>query len=634
MNLQPFFPTAARRLTLRRLTWLLLAAMLVLCLVGVRPEHADALSSVNYLFQWGSSGSGDGQFSSPYGVAVDASGNVYVVDEGNSRIQKFDSNGTYLTQWGSLGSGDGQFSRPIGVAVDGAGNVYVADADNNRVQKFDSNGTYLTQWGSSGSGDGQFNSPSGVAVDTAGNVYVTDTGNNRVQKFDSNGTYLAQWGGHGSGNGQFDTPSGVAVDAAGNVYVTEAYNYRVQKFDSSGTYLTQWGTYGGGDGQFYSPTGVAVDAAGNIYVADSSRVQEFDSNGTYLAQFGSFGSGDGQFQSPQGIAINAVGYIYVADRDHNRVEAFGSDVFSLDDASPDDGDLITDTKTVADLLTGSYTFTEMDTAGWELTNITCDTGNWSVNGNSLTVDLAAGENVTCTVTNNLVPANQPPVANPGGPYLGAVNTPIQFDGSGSSDPDGDSLTYAWNFGDGNNGIGATPTHAYTAVGIYNVCLTVNDGSLDSEPVCTMAVVYDPSAGFVTGGGWIDSPAGAYTADPSLTGKATFGFVSKYKKGASIPTGNTEFQFKAGDFNFHSDTYEWLVVNQGGTNAQFKGSGTVNGWLAPNGDSYKFMLWAGDGSPDTFRIKIWWEDNGVETVVYDNGTDQAIGGGNIVVHKSK
>jgi hypothetical protein len=111
----------------------------------------------------------------------------------------------------------------------------------------------------------------------------------------------------------------------------------------------------------------------------------------------------------------------------------------------------------------------------------------------------------------------------------------------------------------------------------------------------------------------------------ITGKATFGFVSKYKKGATVPDGNTEFKFVAGDLNFSSTSYEWLVVNQAGANAQFKGTGTING----TGD-YDFMLWAGDGSPDTFRIKIW--DAATEVLVYDNGTNQPIGGGSIVVHK--
>ena len=111
--------------------------------------------------------------------------------------------------------------------------------------------------------------------------------------------------------------------------------------------------------------------------------------------------------------------------------------------------------------------------------------------------------------------------------------------------------------------------------------------------------------------------------------SVFGFVSKYLKGATVPTGNTEFQFKAGNLNFKSTSYEWLVVNQGGANAQFKGTGTINGQ-----GTFKFMLWAGDDTPDTFRIKIWEETNAGDVVVYDNGMNQPIGGGSIVVHKGK
>jgi CSLREA domain-containing protein len=170
--------------------------------------------------------------------------------------------------------------------------------------------------------------------------------------------------------------------------------------------------------------------------------------------------------------------------------------------------------------------------------------------------------------------NSAPTANAGGPYLGAVNTSIAFDGSASSDPEADSLTYAWDFGDGSSGTGVMPSNNYAAAGIYTVCLTVNDGALSSEANCTMAVVYDPSAGFVTGGGWIDSPVNAEYQYMQTGGKATFGFVAKYKKGANVPDGSTEFQFKTGDLNFKSVSYEWLVV--AGNMAQFKGEGTING----------------------------------------------------------
>jgi hypothetical protein len=236
--------------------------------------------------------------------------------------------------------------------------------------------------------------------------------------------------------------------------------------------------------------------------------------------------------------------------------------------------------------------------------------------------------------------NQHPVADPNGPYLCATKVPCAFDGSASHDLDGHSLTYVWDFGDSNTGNGVTPTHTYAAPGIYDVCLTVNDGYVDSEQVCTLAVIYDPDGGFVTGGGWIDSPEGAYSAGPSLTGKATFGFVSKYKKGADVPTGQTQFQFKVADLNFHSDTYQWLVV--AGHQAKFKGTGTINGI-----GNYGFMLSAVDEKltpstdVDLFRIKIWDMDDG-DALVYDNeigiGDDveptTEIGGGSIVIHQAK
>jgi sugar lactone lactonase YvrE len=241
---------------------------------SIAPSQAGSYS---FSAQWGSPGSGSGQFNQPHGVAVDSSGNVYVADYGNSRIQKFDSSGGYLTKWGGQGSGNGQFNYPSSVATDSSGNVYVADSENHRIQKFDSNGGYLTKWGTRGNSSGQFITAMSVAVDSSGNVYVADWGNHRIQKFDSNGRFLTQWGSPGSGNGQFNYPYGVAVDRSGNVYVTQYQNHRVQKFDSSGGYLTQWGSYGSGNGQFNQPIGMAVDSSGNVYISDrdNHRVQKF-----------------------------------------------------------------------------------------------------------------------------------------------------------------------------------------------------------------------------------------------------------------------------------------------------------------------------------------------------------------------
>jgi DNA-binding beta-propeller fold protein YncE len=194
-------------------------------------------SNGNYLTQWGGPGNGNGQFNSPsessgpFGIAVDSSNNVYVADNYNNRIEKFTSNGTYLMQWGSYGSGNGQFDGPEGIAVDSSNNIYVADNGNCRIEKFTSNGNYLTQWGSQGSGNGQLYLPEGIAVDRNNNVYVADQYNARIEKFSSNGNYLAQWGSQGSGNGQFELPQGIAVDSTGNfIYVTDVYDNLIQVF--------------------------------------------------------------------------------------------------------------------------------------------------------------------------------------------------------------------------------------------------------------------------------------------------------------------------------------------------------------------------------------------------------------------
>ena len=178
--------------------------------------------------------------------------------------------------------------------------------------------------------------------------------------------------------------------------------------------------------------------------------------------------------------------------------------------------------------------------------------------------------------------------------------------------------------------------AFSEAGIYYVSLTVADAASESDTSTTVddmpafVVIYDPSGGFVTGGGWIYSSAGSLL-DSLAEGKATFGFVAKYKQGATTPQGNTEFRFQAGDFRFKSSSYEWLVV--AGSKAMFKGEGYIDSM----GSGFKFMLTAVDNTEDKFRIKIW--DPVTDDVIYDNKrgeSDEAepttIGGGSIVIHK--
>ena len=211
----------------------------------------------------------------------------------------------------------------------------------------------------------------------------------------------------------------------------------------------------------------------------------------------------------------------------------------------------------------------------------------------------------------------------------------------------DWQTALWDWGDDITSEGdvdeaggsVTGAHTYANPGVYTVRLTVTDkDDAPGKSVFQYVVVYDPIGGFVTGGGWINSLSGAYAVAPELTGKATFGFISKYKKGADTPTGETEFQFRVANLNFHSTYYQWLVV--AGARTKSKGTGTING-----AGNYGFTLTAidgdiqGSGGTDKFRIKIWDRDS-ADVVVYDNelgmkeGADPTavIGGGSIVIHK--
>src|SRR5690606_7085038 len=173
---------------------------------------------------------------------------------------------------------------PSGVALDGSGNIYVSEQNNNRLQKFNSSGVFqgciagavaglqntCTTF-TGGSEDGQFSAPSSVAVDDDGNIIVPDDGNRRLQKFDASGNFLLKFGSNGSGNSQF---SGgvyhVDTDADGLIYVVDRGNHRIQVFSPDGLFLEKFGSGGSGDGQFFFPFGVAIHDNGQLVVADTT----------------------------------------------------------------------------------------------------------------------------------------------------------------------------------------------------------------------------------------------------------------------------------------------------------------------------------------------------------------------------
>jgi|GEM_PF-5512599 len=259
---------------------------------------------------FGSYGSGNGQFITPYDVAVDSSGNIYVSDMYNNRVQKFDSSGNYVSQFGTSGTGNGLFNAPRGIAIDSSNNIYVAESDNNRIQKFSSSGSYQSQIA-------PIYYPLGITVDSSMNVYVAESGGDRIQKFSSSGVSQLVFGTLGNSNGQFFDAAGVALDSSGNIYVADRGNSRIQKFSSSGTYSSKFGT-----GILNYPTDIAIDSSDNIYVADinNSAIHKFSKSGVYLNQIGTPGTGIGQLYNPTGVAVDSSGNVYVADS--NRIQKF------------------------------------------------------------------------------------------------------------------------------------------------------------------------------------------------------------------------------------------------------------------------------------------------------------------------
>lgn len=292
------------------------------------------------------------KFDTPSGVAIDATGNVYVADTNNHKIRKVTPSGVISTFAGSTqGSANGvgtaaQFNNPLGIAVDVNSNVYVADLYNNRIRKISPNGVVTTIGGSgfqSGYADGiyylsQFNSPEDVAVDSNGNVYVADSGNHKIRKITPLGVVLTLAGstsGYVDGIGKaakFNSPSGIALDSNDNVYVADSNNNKIRKITPSGDVSTLAGSISGyidGIGTaaaFKSPNKITIDKNNNLYVTDNYfKIRKVTPNGEVTTYAGSTsGYADGistaaQFRAPIDIALDANNNLYIADSYNHKV---------------------------------------------------------------------------------------------------------------------------------------------------------------------------------------------------------------------------------------------------------------------------------------------------------------------------
>jgi streptogramin lyase len=287
-------------------------------------DRTFTTASARFITAFGSAGSGAGQFKHPAGVAEDSKGHLWVLDQGNDRVEELNEGGEYLKEFGSKGSGSGQFSSPSALAVDAKGNVWVIDTGNNRVEEFNEKGEYVKAFGSAGSGSGQFKAPEGLAIDSHGDIWVSDTGNGRLQEFNEKDEYARTVGSKGTGAGQIGESKGIAIDSGGNVWVADSSNNRVEEFNEKGEYIREFGTEGSGNGQFENPDAVTIDSRGDAWVADygNDRVEEFNEKAEYMTQFGMKGSGKGEFSfyPPVGLAPDMKGDIWVTDPENDRIE--------------------------------------------------------------------------------------------------------------------------------------------------------------------------------------------------------------------------------------------------------------------------------------------------------------------------
>jgi hypothetical protein len=584
--------------------------------------------------------SGDSQ-DMAHAIAVDASGNVYVTGSAfdtelrDYHTIKYDSSGNEI--W-SHTYDDGGRNVPYGVAVDASGGVYVTGSPSdvpggNNTIKLDVSGGL--EWERSYNGGGA------LAVDATGNVYTTGgslSGTNIVYittKYDPLGNEI--WA-QTYDSGYVASGRDLVLDAREDVYVTGTdFDYKTFKYGSLGNEI--WNlTYDGGISDHGN--GIAVDASGAVYVTGISYLDgKFDwytIKYSYLPytlntqvgtdeEVGFLDEGvDVTFDDVRGAGDTSV-----------TVAAGGTNPPSGFNLLGNYYDITTTARYIGNI-TVCINYNEADVVDESnLKLFHYENGSWV----DVTTSLDTTANIICgTVTNlsEFIVAEPTTTLTYTGDTLVAANTPTTLAatlvGEDSQPISGAVVSFHVNSQSSSNvtdanGVASCEVTIGTP-GIYEVnAVFACDPLYHCSSTTALLTVYDPEGGFVTGGGWIDSSERAYAADPMLTGHANFGFVSKYKKGSEVPTGQTEFQFNVATLNFHSSSYDWLVVT-GSNYARFKGSGTINGM----GD-YRFMIWAGDDDQDTFRIRIWEEDesSGEETVIYDNDADQPIAGGRIVIH---
>lgn len=575
-----------------------------------------------------------------YGMGIDADNNLFISGYFSSTISKYNiSTGSPVHVWTRA---HGDLSMARGVVVTSDGDVWVAASGSGKVLRLSNDGVLKAIIPV-----GDF--PTGVSVDQEGKVWVVNFGDGHIKRIDpATDTIDLDKLILGSGGSGYAAHYGYS-DMTGFVARTITTKVGTWTVDSdSGSAGTPWGT-------------ISWNSAEDVGIIISIKARSSEDGVTWSTWEDAVNNvelsaiPDGKYLQTQTTFQIVSGDISPALLDltvkakppvNQPPTAEAGGPYSVDEGSPimldgsgsfdpDAGDTI------------SYAWDLDNDGSFETTGVTAqitpeDGPQTMTVGLKVTDSFGNSDTDTATVTvNNLNPVVGPiEVPIDPQPITGAISVKSPFTDEGVLD----THVAVWNWDDGTTSAGevaesggsgtVTGSHTFSSPGIYTVKLVVTDkdDGIGEAVAAQYIVVYGP--GFVTGGGTIDSLEGSYVPDPTLSGKANFGFVAKYQKGATVPTGVTEFQFHAGSMNFHSDSYEWLVV--AGQKAIYKGVGHIN----DGAEQYKFMLSAIDSSTgDKFRIKI---SDMSDVVVYDNqmgATEEAdpatlISGGSIVIHNKK
>ncbi len=341
------------------------ALAMTIAVVVSMATAAPAAAEFGVLDTWGSMGSADGQFNLPEGIAIGPTGEIWVADTSNDRIQKFDAQGNHLATFGGNGVQGGKFDGPTGIATDSLGNVYVSESENNRIQKLGPTGTFAWAYGldvttpiggtnpevctvvancladeTHGNDAGEFHIPADIAIGPAGEIFVADEGNDRVQEIGPAPSMPSVLAGSGTGAGDVANPRGLAVRDDGIVYAAEYANFRIGSLNS---FLTPHSAGVSAAAPVSRSAATSLEAARSAPAATDSgssrrrgtlpSIRPGTSGPPTPATTGSRSSAQLAIRCSRsgaecstlrvGIAADAAGNIYVVDRSHHRIVKLG-----------------------------------------------------------------------------------------------------------------------------------------------------------------------------------------------------------------------------------------------------------------------------------------------------------------------